>query len=273
MTSTEWHVSEDVWVVYAAGRLDPAAEASVDVHITGCAVCRDAARDHVDHQDLTPVWETISAEIARPVRPRSTRVLGRLGLGDTDQVLLAASDALYLPWAVAVGTALVCAMLTGLSPVHQDAMFLLLAPLIPVLAVVAAYDATDPMRELAVATPYSKLRLALLRTTAALAVAVPVTLAVGLTVPGLEPLAFTWLLPALALTVSALVLLTWVGPWTAGGTVAVGWGVPVVAMSRAHELATLTTAAAQVAFVAVALAMAVLLVLRTTTFRLLGGES
>ena len=38
-----WHLEQHTWDAYAAGRLDPVAEASVEAHVTGCAQCRDAA--------------------------------------------------------------------------------------------------------------------------------------------------------------------------------------------------------------------------------------
>ena len=30
-----WHLEQHTWEAYAAGRLDPAAEASVEAHVTG----------------------------------------------------------------------------------------------------------------------------------------------------------------------------------------------------------------------------------------------
>ncbi len=107
----------------------------------------------------------------------------RLGVAPDDVVVVSAADAFLVPWAVAVGFAVVSACvvgLAGLGPASRDAAFLALAPLVPVLAVVASYDALDPLREVMAPTPYSKLRLALLRATAALAVAVPATMAIGL---------------------------------------------------------------------------------------------
>lgn len=265
-----WHVDTQVWEAYALGGLDPAAEASVDAHVVSCSTCREAARAHVELAALDAVWPTVSGRIARPVLPPWLRPLRRLGVPDDDLVVLSAAS-LLVPWAIAVGTALACAMLTGLMPRFQGTTFLLLAPLIPVLAVVAAYDSTDPLREVSTPTPYSKARLALLRTVAALVVAIPATMAIGLLVPGLEPLAFRWLLPALGLTLATLVLLTWLTAEAAGGLVCVTWVFAVATVGRIHEVDVLTTATVQTGFAVAAAVLAAVFLIRTSTLRLQGG--
>jgi hypothetical protein len=206
-----WHVEMQVWEEYALGGLDPVTKASVDAHVVSCATCREAAKEHVEPVTLEAVWPSVRDRIAQPVLPPWLRPLRRVGVPDDDLVVLSAAS-LLVPWAMAVGAALACALLAGLTPRYQDSTFLLLAPLIPVLAVVAAHDSTDPLREVSGPTPYTKVRLALLRTVAALVVAVPATMMIGLLIPGLGPLAFRWLLPALGLTLAALVLLTWLRP-------------------------------------------------------------
>ena len=141
------------------------------------------------------------------------------------------------------------------------------------LAVVTSYDALDPLRESAGPTPYSKLRLALLRAAAALAVAVPATMAIGLVVPNMDDLALAWLAPSLGLTLAALVLLTWLEAWVTGALVASAW-VTVVALLRAGDqvdaLTTPVGAGRLRRLGAVGLVLA--LVLRTSTLRLQGGE-
>ena len=64
--------------------------------------------------------------------------------------------------------------------------YAVVAPLLPAMLVAAAYDASDPTRELLDATPFSKLRIALLRTALAVAAALPVVVLMGVLVPGLE---------------------------------------------------------------------------------------
>ena len=149
--------------------------------------------------------------------------------------------------------------------------------IVPALAVAVAYDATDPVRELTASTPASKLRVALLRAATALAVALPVTVAVGLVVPGLEQLAFVWLLPSLALTSIVLVLLTWLTAWAASTATVAGWVLTAVVLSwdggAAGAAVDLASGAAQVACAVLAALFVLLLVLRTSTSRLLGGYS
>jgi len=270
-----WHLEQHTWEAYAAGRLDPVAEASVDAHVTRCPQCRDAARPSVPPAQTTAVWDAVRTSIAQPVLPAPLRPLRRLGVATHDLVLVSAADSLLVPWAAAVGFALLSACLvglSGLSPVNQDAAFLALAPLVPVLAVAMAYDALDPLREVCLATPHSKLRLALLRATATLTVAVPATLAVGLLVPGMQDLALAWLLPSLGLTTGVLVLLTWLEAPFAGALVAGSWFALVFVLRSGWDVLVLTSPSAQLACVALALLLGAMLLVRTSTLHLQGGQ-
>lgn len=270
-----WHLEQHSWEAYAAGRLDPVAEASVEAHVTGCAQCRDAARSTVTSAQTTAVWDAVRTTIAEPRLPAPLRLLRRLGVPRPDLVVVSAADSLLVPWAAAVGFALLAACLvglTGLSAANQDAAFLALTPLVPVLAVAMAYDALDPLREVSLVAPYSKLRLALLRATATLTVAVPATLAVGLVVPGMQHLAFAWLMPSLGLTIGVLVLLTWLEAPYAGALVGVSWVVLVVVLRSGRDVLVLISPSAQLACVALALLLAAMLLLRTSTLRLQGGH-
>jgi hypothetical protein len=199
----------------------------------------------------------------------------RLGVPADDVVVVSAADAFMVPWAVAVGFAVASACIVGLAnlgPAGRDAAFLALAPLVPVLAVVASYDALDPLRELMAATPYSKLRLVLLRATAALAVALPATMAIGFVVPNMDDLALVWLAPSLGLTVAALVLLTWFEASVTGALVVSTWVTVVALLRLGDQVDALTTPVGQVAFVVGAGGLVLALVLRTSTLRLAGGE-
>ena len=270
MTSTEWHVGPELWQRYAGHTLDYATESAVEAHVDHCAECRQAARAYVDPAPLELAWSAIATEAARPQHPVLLRGLVRLGLTERDAVLLGGSSGLHRPWVVAVLSSVMCAILTGFLPVYQDRFYVLLAPLIPVLAVASSYDATDRLRELLATTPHSKLRLALLRTSAALASAVPLTLAIGLLVPGLENLAFASLLPGLCLTVTMLVLLTWWEAATTTGVVATTWAV-VVGFAGRDAPALVDTAQMQVFFLVAALVIASMFVVRTATSRANGG--
>lgn len=261
-----WHVSQEAWQAYAAGTLDPATETSVETHVTGCPQCRHAARSLVDTQEI---WASVQASVRRPRHPWPLRALARLGVPEADLVVIGASEALGLIAAVTVGAALASALITGLAGIRQELVFMVLVPLVPVLAVVAAFDATDSLRDLTIAAPFSKLRIALLRSVAALVIAVPVTMAIGYAVPNLEHLAFLWLLPSLGLMLATLVLLTWLEPWLSAGAVSTGW-VAVTVIVRSAD--ALTTAPMQLAFAAASGVLTAVLVLRTTTFKLAGGQ-
>lgn len=269
---SEWHVNAEVWHAYAAGRLDNVAMASIDSHVTRCAQCQKSARVAVPAGTTDAVWVEVIDEVRRPELPPTVRWLRRLGCREEDMVVLAASEGFVLPWSLAVGAALVSALLTSVVTSRQDEVFWLLAPTAPVFAVIAAFQATEPLRPLMGSTPYDKIRLAVLRTVATLAVAVPITSAVGLAVPGLADLAFVWLLPSLALTSVALVLHTWLGSWTAAALPAGGWLAVVVATARAGEFSILSGFMVQAACLALAVGLAGVFVVRSSSFRLLGGE-
>ena len=270
-----WHLEQSIWEAYATGRLDPVAEASVEAHVTGCAHCREGARSTATSAQTTAVWDAVRTSIAEPVLAAPLRPLRRLGVPAHDLVVVSAADSLVVSWAATVGFALLSACLValaGLSPANQDAAFLALTPLVPVLAVAMAFDALDPLREICLATPSSKLRLALLRATATLAVAVPATLGVGLFVPGMQDLAFAWLLPSLGLTIGVLVLLTWLEAPSAGAVVASSWVAVVVVLRSGWDVLVLASPAAQLACVVLALVLGAMLLVRTSPLRLQGGQ-
>jgi hypothetical protein len=269
-----WHVETPVWEAYVAGRLDAAAEASVDTHVVACPACRAQATSVVPGETREAVWAAVREQITVSPEPLAPRLLRRLGVPSDNLVIVSAADALLLPWGVAVGLAIACACvvgLAGLGPVDQHAVFLAMAPLVPVLAVVTAFEVLDPLREVASPTPYSKLRLALLRGTAALTVALPATFAVGVVVPDMHDLAFVWLLPSLGLTIGGLGLLTWLDARVAGAVVGVAWVTAIVVLRVGGRISVVTTPATQVACLALAGLLALILFLRTSTLRLQGG--
>jgi hypothetical protein len=203
------------------------------------------------------------------------RWLRHLGVPERELVLLGSADAVVMPWITAVGAAIAVALISGLgssSYVEHDVVFLALAPLVPVLAVLAAFDATECLREVSAATPYSKLRLALVRATTALLVAVPTMVVLGSVVPVLEPLAFVWLLPALALTASALVLLTWMTTRVVGAVVGSLWLGFACVTGGAGHLDLVTAEIPQLVFAGAGVALVAVLALRTSSRRLLGGD-
>jgi len=261
MTSPRWHAGPDVLAAYAGNRLDDVGQAAVETHLTRCPTCRADATPLVPPTDLEPVWEGVAVAIANAT-PWPLRVLRRLGLRDTDLVLLRASSDLVVPFAVALMSAVTFTIIAGqVSPARQQLLYLLVAPLLPALLVAGAYDSTDPLRELAEATSLSKLRVALLRTALAAAGALPLALLMGL-VPGIGLGIGLWLLPAIAVSVATLALLTWfVAPVTLA-VVTAAWASVVVVLGATGNVAAASTALGQACFAAAAVVAALVLARR-----------
>jgi hypothetical protein len=273
VTTATWHLDAELLERYAAGRLQLGLQSSIEAHLVSCALCQSAAAEQVGRTELDPIWDAIVGEIDAPRLPFGLRLLARVGVGDSDAVVLQASaNGLYRPWVASVVGAIAFAFLAGTVPARfQLATVLLVAPLVPLLAVLVAYDKTDPLRALAVATPASKFRIMLLRTAAAAATAVPFTLAVTFVVPGLATFSAVWLLPALLLTLVALTLLSWCSARVSGSVVGGAWAVFVFSLRTGASLQASRTSDTQLLFLAAALLAAVLLIARTRAARPSGG--
>lgn len=270
----EWHVADALVARYVDGTLDLAAQSSVEMHVTQCEACRVRANDLAPTPVLEDIWQQVVVGIADAEVPRSLRVASRLGLSDADGVILRASSALHRPWLLSVAGALLFAILgTWFTGADQRLFYLLLAPLLPALTVTSSYDSTDPVRELAASTSYNKLRIALLRTVAAVSVALPLVLVVGLILPGIGMQAFAWLLPSLVLTLLALNLLTWLNASTTAGVITIMWLGFVLALRAGDAVSAAASPALQLAFAAGAMVAAAVLVLRLTTHHAPGGYS
>jgi Putative zinc-finger len=271
--NSSWHAGPELLARYAAGELSHSGQAAVETHLTECPSCRMTSRQVVQPDGLDVVWDGIATRIAAPRFPLPLRLLHRLGVPNTDLVVIRASSSMWLAWALAMLGAILFAMLTGsLSTYQQELFYGAVAPLLPALLVAGAYDSSDPTRELMAATPFSKLRMALLRTALAVAGALPVVVLMSMVVPGLVTHGGAWLLPSLALTVLALTLLTW---WTAPVTVGVlssCWILVVAVWAERGSLDMVATAGIQVAFAAATLLAASALAGRLTHVRLPGGR-
>lgn len=273
MSTPTWHVDDALLEQYAQDRLGLAAAASVETHLTACAQCRAAVARCIPTRSAGEVWMRVRAEIAAPRRPRVVRLLRRAGLRDADAVVLATSRALHVPWVLAVAGAVGFAVAAATAGETRGRVLLVLvAPLLPALAVLAAYDTTDPVRELVETTPASKLRLALLRTLVALLGSLPPLLIVGLAVTGRGLEFLVWVLPALALTALALLLLTWWTVRTTAGVLVLGWVVTCVGIGSRELVVGLGQAPAQVGSLVVA-AVAVGVLVRRLEPGALGGAS
>ncbi|HET7349301.1 MAG TPA: zf-HC2 domain-containing protein [Marmoricola sp.] len=270
---TTWHADDDLLAAYVAGELDPIGGASVEQHLTRCAECRVRIRPLVDVPALDRTWLAIRDTVQSPVLPLPIRVARRLGLPEPTSVLLAATASLRTAWLASAVVALAFAVLAAAwSSDGVIAPFLLVAPLIPVLGVAAAYGPhEDPLESLVVTAPYGRTRLILLRTLAVLASALPVAVPLGFLLPGPVWLAVAWLGPALALVPVLLALASFVGPRAAGATVAIGWSAVVLGSLRPLPATWPVEATQQVVYLGLAALAGVVLYVRTRHDRQIGA--
>jgi hypothetical protein len=260
-----WHVPADTRAAWVAGDVSAVEGASVEQHLMGCSRCRaDLAGTSPPGLDLDGVWAGIVDRVEPPRPTPLARVLRTLGLGEPDSLVLGAAPAFTASWVAATAAVLVLTLAAAVvDPGRTLALYLLLAPLVPVAGVAAAYgDGVDPTYELGVASPYPQLRLLLLRTTAVLVLAVPFTVLAGV---ALDPwwVAVAWLAPGLAFVLLVLASTTWLPPAYASTAVALLWTTAtVVALLTDHPLALVGTWSLLLSSLAGALAVVVLVARR-----------
>jgi hypothetical protein len=179
-------------------------------------------------------WAAIRDAVERPPLPVPVRLARRCGLPEPTAVLLAAAASLRGAWLVGAFASLTFATVAAYTSGGTTlAPFLLIAPLVPVLGVAAAYGPRqDPLEALVATAPYGRTRLILVRTLAVLVSVLPVAALLGLAVPGPRWLAVAWLGPALALVPVLLALAGFVGPRGAATVVLLGWSFVVVTSTR-----------------------------------------
>jgi hypothetical protein len=257
-----WHVAEDDLRAYAHGELAPPLLWSADTHLVGCAECRARLARGADPVALDAGWERLDAELDAPRPSLVERLLVRLGVADHTARLLTATPVLRRSWLLSVLFLLVMTVL-AVRVADQPALFLALAPLLPLAGVALSYGPTlDPTHEMAVVAPLHGFRLLMIRTVAVLTAGLVFNGLATLALPGYGLLALAWLLPALALTATALALSARLGPALAPGLVGGAWlTLLVVAQAQHHPHDTLApfTAAGQSAAAAVAALAALLL--------------
>jgi hypothetical protein len=255
-----WHVAEEDLRAYAQGELAPPLLWSADTHLTKCAQCRARLAGAVDPVALDAGWERLDAELDAPRPSLSERLLVRLGVADHTARLLTATPVLRRSWLLAVVSLLVMTVL-AVHMVDRPALFLALAPLLPLAGVALSYGpAVDPTYEMAVVAPMHGFRLLMIRTVAVLTAGLACNGLATLALPEYGLLALTWLLPALALTGTGLALTPRLGPTLAPALVGGAW-LTLLAVAQAQPHSTLApfTAAGQSAAAAVAALAAVLL--------------
>ncbi|MEI5520351.1 zf-HC2 domain-containing protein [Streptomyces brasiliscabiei] len=231
------HASTRLLDGYARGDTDIAADEmwALEAHLEACRTCRDrlSAATATGAPGVTAlvgaVWSDLAPQLAAvPPMPRRRRWSARLSRWLTPTMA---------PWLAMVMSVTLLALLFdlgapgtglgsgGVSPV------LLLAPVLPVLGVAASWSrGLDPAYELTASVPRAGLPLVLRRTTAVLAVVVPVLLAGGW-LTGVT--AAQWLLPCLAFTTTTLALGGVVGVTRAAVALIAVWAAVVLAPTLA----------------------------------------
>jgi hypothetical protein len=186
--------------------------------------------------------DAILGEVIAPRRSRLERALLWLRVPEPTARLVAATPVLRWSWFAAVALVLMLAATAGAKqwqPGDQLAVFLALAPLVPVMGVALAYGPhSDRAYEVTVATPLSGLRLILLRTITVVVAAAALSVLTVLTAPTNGLLRLAWLLPAFATTTTALAFGTHLGVRRACTGVGLAWLTLVVGVAQANNDAT-----------------------------------
>jgi hypothetical protein len=254
--SPTWHADDTVIMQYLRGEAGVLPSAGLEQHLTACADCRARMADQMDIAPLDVIWARIQEEAQAPTPSLLQRLLTRVGVTETDALLVSAAPSLRTSWLLGLAVTL---GFVGLAAAYGGtrgmAGFLLVAPLVPMAGVAFAYGSdVDPAYEVSVAAPYSAARLLLLRTAAVLATSLPLTLAAGLLVPALSWTTVWWLLPALALTALVLAASTWVLPTVAAVGLGTGWFCAVGAAAIGHHPGAVLAPGPLLAYAAVGLA-------------------
>lgn len=294
-----WHAGPALLAAYAQGRAAEVDAWSIEAHLTSCPVCRselgvalrrdptaqslvDAGRSRL-MADLPAHGRTSRRSAPHPLRPRLTWLVPP---GALVAVLVAAT--------VATALAAVVGRDAAASPSGPGVLLWLLSPFLPLAGVALCWVRDgDPWQEAVLATPSTGLRLVLWRTALVLAVALPASVLAGLVAFALAPGSagaglswpVQWLLPCLALTAVTLAAGTVVPLERAALGVAVLWSAVVGAPSllggahvqelsarlaslapSAGEVPLVAGAAAQLAWAALAVVAAAVVVVRGSAY-------
>jgi hypothetical protein len=223
--STGWHLDADLLEDYALGApLSPARAASVEKHLEACADCRAGIAPLADASRLDAVWAEVVDTVDAPAPLWVERLLTRLGVSGPTARLIGLTPSLRVPWLAGMAVALLLALAAAHTGETGVALFLALAPVLPVAGVALAFGPrTEPMHEVALATAYSSFRLLLARSAAVVASTLLVAVPVAALLPGSPWLAVGWLLPALALVTASLALAGRVEPAVSAAALGAAW--------------------------------------------------
>jgi hypothetical protein len=277
MTRVEWHLNSEAIAAYRANDMSPAMAASLEAHLLACAACRQLVDESADSARADAMWSAIADRIDEPRHSLPERVLVQLGLRDHVARLLVFTPAFRVAWFGALvlvsSLAIVAANdQTFLGGDRGSFAFLVLAPLVPVLGVAAAFmPQGDPAHELTAAAPFSSFELLLIRSAAVLVASAVVTGLASLALPA-HGVAAAWLLPSLGLTMTTLAFARWMPISVAAGALSGLWLGAAVLTARSEAAAHLIAdypafhLAGQFAFLALALTAAASVVVTRRSF-------
>jgi len=258
------HVEPELLGAYARGDIDGAHVFSVEAHVVECADCQAAVGRLVAPDRLRRGWTDIEDSLDAPRIGLVESLLRGVGVHDHIARLLAATPSLSVSWLSAVALVLGFAVTAAYQTERGLLVFLCVAALLPLAGVAAAFGrGVDPTFEVAVAAPFSSVRLLLVRTAAVLPTTIVLAGLAALALPAVGWTAAAWLLPSLGLTVMSLALATYVAPDSAFGAVTAAWlGIVVVSALDSGDRLAAFDGGAQIAFLVLAACAAVVLALR-----------
>ena len=270
-----WHLDEATLRAYVDGYPLPVIGASVEAHLVDCPDCRVRLGELMPHARVDEAWTAIRAHIEAPRRSGAEKLMHLVGMSTEVARFLVAVPAFRGAWLLGL---LAVTLFAGLAALfageHGLALFLIVAPLAPVAGVAASFGGdADPCHELVTATPYPAVRLLLLRTTGVLITSLPITLLVGLALPGPAWLGVAWLSPAAAGVSLTLLLSPVIGSTVTSATLGACWSAGVVSASWVGDPSTVADPAVQLVSAALTLAAVAAILLRQPSFEHLGSES
>jgi putative zinc finger protein len=232
-----WHAPAELLSAYVRGDLDHARVLSIEAHTLRCAECRERLSDlAAPLADRT--WPAIADTIDTPRVPWIERWLERLGVTSPTARLIGTTPSMRMSWFMSTLAALGfgVALSHVASGASRSLPFLVIAPLMPVLAIGAVYGSPlSNANEIERATPFAPWRLLLLRSLAVLTVCVVSSAALSLAIPGPATRAWLWLAPALALSAVVLALSTWLSLSRAATISGVLWIATIVGCSAVRS--------------------------------------
>jgi hypothetical protein len=280
MTSTTWHVADDVLERYARAprELASSTASSADAHLLTCARCRARVAESVPSGSIDSSWASVADRIDRPRQGVVERCLTVLGVRPAAARLAAATPALQFAWLASV-VVVTGAVVAVARERDSTALFLALAPVVPLGSVAITFmPGNEPGGEAAFAAPISGAGVMLRRATAVIVASMLCLVMGSFALPDLAVRDAGWLLPSLALTMTALAAGTWRPVEQAAGALAVGWFGTVLVVgaigdSASIESSALFAASGQVAALAAAAIASLVFVRRRKHLLVLGGWS